>query len=48
MKKENQKMAKAKKAAQNWGQKEPTNIEEAKGITWGLRGCCNKWNGESS
>ena len=25
----------AKTAAQNWGQPEPTNIEEAKGITWG-------------
>lgn len=25
----------AKTAARNWGQEEPTNIEEAKGITWG-------------
>lgn len=25
----------AKTAAQNWGQQEPTTIEEAKGITWG-------------
>lgn len=25
----------AKIAAQNWGQKEPQNLEEAKGITWG-------------
>jgi len=25
----------AKTAAENWGQPEPTNLEEAKGITWG-------------
>ena len=35
VKKESIEMKIAKTAAKNWGQQEPQNLEEAKGITWG-------------